>query len=100
MVGGPTHVKVEESSGDEEQAEQKRAKKAVAEGKGKGKAVALAGGSLDTNALVDRLTHAVPKFALFQTTIPDNFEGCVLLLLIFHQASRTCNMDSIRSIYP
>ena len=41
MLGGRTHVKVEESSGDEEQLEQKRPKKEVVERKGKGKVVVL-----------------------------------------------------------
>ena len=63
MLRGRTHVKVEESSRDEEQLEQKRPKKEVVEHKGKGKAAAPAGSSLDTNALVDRLTDAVSHAA-------------------------------------
>ena len=64
MLASRTHVKVEESSGDEEQPEQKRPKKEVVECKGKGKAAApAAGGSLDTDALVARLTDVVSHAA-------------------------------------
>ena len=51
---------MEEISGDEEQPEQNRPKKDVVERKGKGKVAApTAGGPLDTDALVARLTDAV-----------------------------------------
>ena len=58
MVGCRLHGKVEESSGDEEEPQPKRPKKEVVErkGKGKGKHAALAGGFLNTNAILARLT--------------------------------------------
>ena len=60
MLGGRAHLKVEETSADEEQLEQNRPTKEVVGRKGKGKVAApTAGGSLDIDALVARLTHAV-----------------------------------------
>ena len=61
MLASRTHIHVEESFGDEEQVERKWPKKDVVErkSKGKGKPATHAGGSLDTDALVDKLTDAV-----------------------------------------
>ena len=63
MLRSCTHVKAEESYGDQEQLEQrlKRPKKEVVKRKckGKGKIAAFASGSQDIDALVDRLTDAV-----------------------------------------
>ena len=63
MLGGCTHIKVEENSGDEEQPEPRRPKKKVVERKGKGTPAASAGNFLDTDPLVDKLANVVSHAA-------------------------------------